>query len=38
MQYKEPKWVTQEQLRSLGVEYWKLDGEEDNQELDKICK
>ncbi len=36
--YKEPRWVTAEELKSLGVEHFKLDGNEQNEELEKICK
>ncbi|KRX05187.1 RmlC-like cupin domain [Pseudocohnilembus persalinus] len=35
-QYRQYQWLTPEYLKKLGIIYWKLDGQEDNQTLQKI--
>jgi methylthioribulose-1-phosphate dehydratase len=37
LQHKYVKWVSTEELDKLGVLSWKLNGEKENQELEKIC-
>ncbi|KAL4483890.1 hypothetical protein ABPG72_013896 [Tetrahymena utriculariae] len=38
LHYRSYKWVNPDYLATIGVEYWKLDGDENNTELNKICK
>lgn len=37
LQHKETKWVSAKELDEIGVLRWKLDGESENAELEKIC-
>jgi len=36
--FKNPQWVSSEELNEIGVLQWKLDGKEQNETLEKICK
>lgn len=38
LQHKHVQWVSLSDLSSLGIEYFKLDGSKDNEELERICK
>lgn len=38
LQYRDPIWVTANDLEALGVLHWKLDGKAENEYLEKICK
>lgn len=38
LQFKDPQWVGSKELVDLGVIHWKLDGKEENENLEKICK
>jgi len=37
LQHKDPQWVSGKELDEIGVLRWKLDGERENEELEKIC-
>jgi len=37
LQYKYSKWVDPDYLKRFGVLHWKLDGDQNNSELNNIC-
>lgn len=38
LHFKNPQWVSARELDELGVLQWRLDGKEQNETLEKICK